>query len=329
MKKGIIDTIMIGFLLLSGIIIFIATVSDDLVVKNKLMNLKTVTDNTSLALAKHYIENENIENAEEVATNLLFNNELGTEVSDSITYTWDLISTPKTVTVTIPSYSQPTFWYKIIGKDSFELINVESKAEIVSVDPISTETITLAPLAINNCGREDDGDADNDLTLGNEIEFTFTTSDEFDNDDMYTFYGVDKDCSFPAGNSNFAHFKNLFAGGEVEYADYDIDDVDEDTEICLVETSFENPFTVDPMLLYNKLRDFPADYKMDILMFECESVSSLNMAENDLIVENILSIELAEVYSLTSETDDEGVTRNNLTIRAKIVSSSETVILKY
>ena len=313
MRNAVVGTIMLGLLLMSSVIVFVATVSDDMVVKDKITELKKITDNTALALGKHYIINENIVDAEIVGDALLDQTNVGAEVKDSLLYTWDLINEPNSITVTVPSYSQNTFWYKFLGKDTFLLENIESKAEIIVQDPIKDISETLAPLAINNCNRAD-------LVENAEIDFTFTTAPYYDNSHTDTFYAVDKDCSFPAGNSNFAHFKNLFGGGEVEYTTYDVSD---NEQACLVQTSFQNPLSVDPMQLYNQLRHFTLPYTMDILMFDCGTT------QNNLIISNILSVELKYLYPLVSGPDVDGQSTNILTITAKIVSSSKEIILKY
>ena len=364
MRKAIISTLMLGFLLLSGVLVFIATTSDDIVVKNKITKLKKITDNTALALAKHYNINGSTIDAENVADGLLDQSSIGMGIKDSVVYTWDFVNEPNSVTVTIPSYSQDTFWYKFLAKDSFLLENLESRAEIVVKGPFKDESTTLAPLAINNCNRDD-------LVENAEIDFTFTTAPYFNNNDKNTFYGVDKDCSFPAGNSNFAHFKNLFSGGEVEYTTCSVDDYgyeeeynnyvdnddhsgddddyvdnddhsgdddyvdnddhsgdddyvdNENQKACLVQTSFQNPLSVDPKQLYNQLKHFNLPYSMDILLFECGTT------QNDLKIKNMLSIELTNVHQLVPGPDVDGQSTNILKITAKVVSSSKEIVLEY
>jgi len=313
MKKAFINSMLLGLVLISSVIVFVATVADDLVVKNKITNLKKVTDNTALTLAKHYVINEDTPSAEVVANNLLEQTKLGVEVLDSIVYTWDFINEPNGVIVTVPSYSQDTFWYKFLGKDDFLLENIESKAEIIILSPISDTSETLAPLAINNCNR-------NDLIIGASIDFTFTTAPYYDNSHTDTFYAVDKDCSFPTGNSTFAHFKGLFSQGEVDFTTYDA--ADNETS-CLVSTSFQNPLSVDPMQLYNQLTHFTLPYRMDILMFDCGTTA------NDLIVSNVLSIQMQNLDALVAGPIVDGQSTNILTFTANIVSSSKKVILKY
>ena len=313
MKKAAISSLLLGLVLFSSVVIFVSTVADDMVVKNKITKLKEITDNTALALAKHYVLNENTISAQTIANSLLDQTKVGLEVKSSIVYTWDFVNEPNGVYVTVPSYSQETFWYKFLDKDEFLLENLESKSEIIIMDPISDSTEILAPLAINNCNRSD-------LILDAQIDFTFTTAPYYENADMDTFYPVDKDCSFPSGNSNFAHFKNLFGQGEVEYSVFDALSIEES---CLVETSFQNPLSVDPMQLYNQLSHFTLPYRMDILMFECGTTA------DNLIVENVLSIELEALPPLVAGPIVDGENTNILTISTKIVPSSQEVILKY
>ncbi|NQY93391.1 MAG: hypothetical protein HRT43_04430 [Campylobacteraceae bacterium] len=313
MKKAIITTLLLGFVILTALLVFVATVADDMVVRDKITRLKDITTTTALALAKHYVQNGSTQNAEIVGNGLLDLSTTGSEVKDSIVYTWDFVSDPNSITANIPSYSQATFWYQFMGKDAFVLENIESKAEIIVASPISDTSDSLAPLAINNCNR-------NDLILGAQIDFTYTSSPYYENSDTDTFYAVDKDCTFPAGNSNFAHFKNLFNQGEVEYSSYDESD---NEEACLVQTSFQNPLSVDPMQLYNKLTQFTLPYSMDILMFECGTTA------NDLIVTNVISIEINTLSPLVDGPIVDGQSTKILTFTANIVSSSEDVVLKY
>lgn len=314
MKKAIIHIMLLGGILLSAVIIFVATVGDDIVVKTKITALKKITENAALALAKHYVINESINDAETVGNDLIAQTTLGTEVVDSLVYTWDIVSEPKTVTVNLPTYDQTTFWYKFLDKGSFTLTNIESQAEIITSDPISDTSDTLAPLAINNCNRTD-------LVLDAEIDFTFTTSPYYENNDTNSFFAIDtEECGAPAGNSTFSHFKNLFDDDEVEFADFDASTVE---AACLVETSNANPLTVDPMQLYNNLISFTLPYQMDILMLDCGTTA------NDLIVSNVISIQIESLPAVVAGTTSDGFVTNELTISTRIIASSVDVMLEY
>ena len=314
MKKAVVSIMLLGGILLSAVIVFVATVGDDIVVKTKITALKKITENAALALAKHYVINESINDAETVGDDLIGQTTLGTEVVDSLVYTWDIVSEPKTVTVNLPTYDQNTFWYKFLDKGSFTLSNIESQAEIITADPISDTSNTLAPLAINNCNR-------NDLVLGAEIDFSFVTSPYYESNATNSFYAIDmEECGAPAGNSTFSHFKNLFNGGEVDFTDFDASAVE---AACLVETSNANPLTVDPMQLYNKLSAFTLPYQMDILMFDCGTTA------NNLIVSNVISIQIESLPALVAGTTSDGFITNELTISTRIISTSVDVMLKY
>ena len=314
MKKAIVSVMLLGGILLSAIIVFVATVADERVVHTKITSIKKITENAALAAAKHYVINENMINAESTSDNIIAQSTLGAEVVDSLLYNWDLVSDPNTVTVTLPTYSQDTFWYRLLDKESFTLENIESQAEIIVDNPISDTSNTLAPLAINNCGR-------NDLVADAQIDFSFTTSPYYDSADTSSFYAIDtEECGAPAGNSTFSHFKNLFGSGEIDFTDFDAESIE---AACLVETSNANPLTVDPMQLYNQLSSFTFPYQMDILMFDCGTTA------NDLIVTSVISVQIDSLPPLVAGTTSDGFVTNELTISTTIVGSAANVILKY
>ena len=130
MKDGFITGMLLGLFLLAGIWTFGVTVADDIVVHNKIQNLKKLTDHSALAAAKHYIINDDTADAETMVRNMLDKTELGSEVRDSITFEWDLVSDPRTVKSIITNYSQGTFWYRFLNKDNF-VLDAESMANII------------------------------------------------------------------------------------------------------------------------------------------------------------------------------------------------------
>lgn len=312
MKRGFVDIILLGFVLFAGAIALIGTLSDEIVVHNKMNDIKNLTTNTALAAAKHYMINEDTAQAETVANNILTQSKVGAEIVGSITYNWQLLTEPFYVDVSLSNYTQDTFWYRFFQKDSFTIPEIESRAQIVDGDPFKTDSDILAPLAINQCNR-------NDLTSENKIDFTFTVSDDYRDTALTEFFAVDPECNFPAGNSNFAHFKNLFNQSQVDYINYDIENA---SDSCLVQTSFQNPRSVDPMQLYNNLRKFNLPYEMDILMFDCGTTA------DSLIVSGILNIQLSNVYELVDGPVVSGENTKLLTIEATIGGVSE-VVLEY
>lgn len=311
MKKAFIDTILLGFVLLASIIALIGTVADEMIIHNKINDIKNLTTNTALAAAKYYNIAEDTDEAETVAKNILSQSKVGSEIVNDVTFSWQTAVEPNHVDVSLNNYSQDTFWYRFLKKEAFSIPKIESRAEIMIPDPFKDTSDTLAPLAINQCNR-------NDLISGNTIDFTFTVSEDYSDTSLDEFYGVDPECSFPAGNSNFAHFKNLFGQSEVDFVEFDMENT---SGSCLVQTSFQNPRTVDPMQLYNNLRKFDLPYEMDILLFDCGTTA------DTLIVNGILNIKLSNVYDLTSATVN-GENVNLLTIEATIGGTSE-IILKH
>lgn len=278
MKKAFIDQILLAFLLFSGVFILIATISDDTKVRNKYYNLKELTDNAVLSAAKHYIENEDTQSAETIALNIVSQTNLGLEVINDITFTWDLVSTPKNVIAAISDYDEPTFWYRLLNLDILNLGKIESKANII--EDIKERTSNFAPIAINECER-------NDLFDGNQLTFEFHSYTEFNNFDTKAFYGVTEKCSEPHGNSFFADYKNIYNNPSFdEYDNTFLTDVEIDVHndvLCLPQTDFENPDTVDSKQFYDKLKRFPVGSRLEIALLDCDSEAA-NINVNNLVI---------------------------------------------
>ncbi|MEA3553640.1 MAG: hypothetical protein U9R39_04440, partial [Campylobacterota bacterium] len=137
--------------MISSIVVFLSTTSDDIVWKNKYFNLKKITDSTALALSKSYNINQYELNpvtiAEDVANNILDNSNLGSDASDYMTYSWcfkgdvgctvstDCSTNPECggiVSAIITNYQHDNFWYKFLGKDQFVFEEIKSTAQILS-----------------------------------------------------------------------------------------------------------------------------------------------------------------------------------------------------
>jgi len=135
MKKAFVDQILLGFVLLSGVILLVGTVTDEKLATNKVFNLKEITSNTTRILAKHYMYNESIEDAQAVANDLLSTTTLGQDIlaQDVITYTWTDTTAngqPDVITTTIEGYAQENFWYKFMNKTSFVIPQINSSAYV-------------------------------------------------------------------------------------------------------------------------------------------------------------------------------------------------------
>lgn len=264
MKKAIIDQIMLGFLLFSILIIIGATISDNMQARDKYYNLKKITDNSVLTLAKYYVTvNEDIDEAKDINYDMLSETSLGNEVKDTIDIQFhpDDVN-PTSVTATITGYKEDTFWFKFLDLDFFTL-KAESKASITIIDtnlPTSTYSAGLAPFAIN----------DRDFTIGDLIDMEYALTADWAYSDKNTFYPVitncDCDCSFilsnnfdfsslgfdvdscnssssgctTHGQSEFRHYtqdiKNIYDSEQ----SIDFVDGETDTPICLVGTYLGN-----------------------------------------------------------------------------------------
>ena len=86
---------------------------------------------------------------------------------------------------------------------------------------------------------------------------------------------------------------------------------------CLVDTSFEQPASVDPMQLYNSLKHFDYPYGMDMLTFDCGT------DKDNLEIASILSVTILETPTLTAGPKIDGKKSNILTIKVLIGKESE------
>ena len=263
MKKAFIDQVFLGLFLFVTLMGIGATISDNMEARDKYYNLKKITDNAVLTLAKYYVNvEENSLAAENVHQDMLSETPLGNEVKGKIVYKWDFTSKPNSVTATISNYKQETFWFKFFGLASFDL-NAESKATITSVDtnkPTSTYSGGIAPFAVN----------DQAFKIGNTFDITYNLSANLKYSDKNSFYPVvtncDCDCSFILSSKfDFSTLgydtkscNSTSAGctthGESEFGNYSklIDDVyyshhsinfengTSDTPICLLGTYLGN-----------------------------------------------------------------------------------------
>jgi len=291
MKKAFIDQILLGLLVFSILIILGATISDDTEARNKYYKLKKYTDNAALSAAKYYTYVDNdTDDSEKIANDMLDQTAIGKEIKNSLVYTWDFTSTPNTLTVSLPSYKQDTFWYKFIDLDSLQLKS-QSVAQIIPGGDI-TETADLTPFGINGCDESH-------LTEGTEITFDLRGHDGYTDTDYGEFYGIDvgDGCS-PSGNSNWAHFKNLIKWFYVEDGFLKNDD-------SLLETDYTTPFCVptvsklsmeqdnDPKQISQSFANLENSYdlvgvQMDMVLFECGSTA------DNLVFKKFIKVEFLE-----------------------------------
>ncbi len=266
MKKAFIDQILLGLFLFVALIGLGATISDNMQARDKYYNLKKVTDNAVLTLAKYYVKiEESTFNAEAVHQDMLLETKLGQEIKDTIVYSWDFVSEPNTVTATISNYQEDTFWLKFLDLD-FLTLNVESRATITSVDlptPTSDYSAGLAPFAIN----------DRTFNIGDAIEMNYSLTADWEYSDKDTFYPVitdcDCDCSFAlsnkfdfsdlgfdvdscdsslpgcstSGQSEFSHYSNMLSDIYDSSQSINFENGKTETPICLLGTYLGNDYS--------------------------------------------------------------------------------------
>lgn len=272
-KKAIIDQVLLILFLFFALLALGATISDNMEARDKYYNLKKVTDNSALTLAKYYNttleystteEEEKIKSeASDINYDMLKETTLGNQVKDVITYTWSLDTDPKTVTATISNYTHQTFWLKLIGMKTLD-VNVESIVKLENINMSSG----FAPFAINDRPEFDDldtyGESLKDITLNYSLTADWLFNDK---DTFYPIYvDCDCDCQFMLSKkfefTNFGETVSTCAEGESsctthgesEFKDYtkdiiniyeselsiDFDNDEVDTPLCLLGTYLGN-----------------------------------------------------------------------------------------
>ena len=85
MKKAFIDQIMLGLFLISSVIVFVATVSDEAKARSKYTDLKHIVQTAALSSSKYYTNvNNDTEEAQNIALGIIENSRLGIEVKDDM-----------------------------------------------------------------------------------------------------------------------------------------------------------------------------------------------------------------------------------------------------
>ena len=124
MKKAIIDQLFLGFLLLMGIVTFVATVNDETSTRNYIYDLKALTKASAKAMATYYADNIDMCTAQTITTDILNQQKLGTETLSEglVSYKWwdsNGDGEPDQVTASIAAHPFDTFWYRFFDKDDF------------------------------------------------------------------------------------------------------------------------------------------------------------------------------------------------------------------
>jgi len=144
-KKAFIDQIMMVFFLFATLIVFAATITDEFVARNKALKLQEIAKNSTRALAKSYMYNEDMSESQNINNEILGETKLGNELLSKglIDYVWRDTTgdgEPNVVTTTISGYVQDNFWFKLLDLDSFSLPEVnwteyvtKDQSDIISI----------------------------------------------------------------------------------------------------------------------------------------------------------------------------------------------------
>lgn len=281
MKKAFIDKILLGFFLLSSVVVFVATVSDELEARNKYTQLKHIVQTATLSASKYYInENRDVSESQNIAIGIIEKSPLGNEVKDRIEFTWDFASDPNNVKAKIENYQQDMFWYKLLGWDSYTFDKIEAKANIIVIPldelPVLDEVSNFMPFAINECGQDATS-----LVPGSSLSFIYKPYDIYTSNESTGFYGLrssepDRD----GAQDDFAHFKN-----EV----FDFNRID--TPQYLVNSnldSIENDASQLSSTLEVKKFDEPLN--ISIALIDCSST------KDNIVISNLIDVDMTDIY---------------------------------
>ncbi|WP_321313964.1 Ig-like domain-containing protein [Halarcobacter sp.] len=142
MRKAFIDQMFFGFLLLMGVVFFVATVSDETIIRNKMEDLQSLARASSHSISEYYALQMDMCTAQDINNNILRQTNLGNFLLNNglVNYTW-LDTTgdlqPDTIRTTFGAYDYQTFWYKFMDKDSF------------TIGPFSAQEGVTTPLNVN------------------------------------------------------------------------------------------------------------------------------------------------------------------------------------
>ena len=307
LKNAFIDKIMIGFVLISSILAFVATVSDELKVRNKHKNLKKIVQTVVLSSSKYYISEDNAttEEAEDIALGIVSASQLGSILvqNNDIDITWYLDDDPQNVIASISNYEESMFWYELFGWEKFKFDKIEAKANIIlnPLDelPVIDETDEFMPFAINECGQGDS------IMPGDNLSFIYKAYEQYESNESLGFYGLDSTLADGDNQSAFAEFKNnvdkLFGGDPSSYNRLT-------TQQYLVNSEYDsdestNPINNDASQLASSLEVHKFDDPLDITvaLIDCSST------KDNIIISNLIQVSMTNIYCGDKATSDSNI----------------------
>lgn len=148
MKKAIIEQFLLGFVLISASLLFVATVGDEISARNKANNIQKLALQTAKTMAIGYNQTSNMCWARSQAQNILLQSSLGRELLElernnpnNFTYEYyDFLpfnadgsrgdNQPDQVRVSVSNYNHQNFWYRLFDKNSFTLPAINSQLTV-------------------------------------------------------------------------------------------------------------------------------------------------------------------------------------------------------
>jgi|GEM_PF-6068097 len=145
MKKAVLEQIMLGFVLLTTLALFVATIQDERNTRDRIYDLKEIARTASKTMASHYSNQIDMCQAQQIAINILNQTPTGRYLINNnlIAFQWkDLLpdfdrdgigddGEADTITTTILAHPYETFWYKFFDKDSFTIGPVSATEQVV------------------------------------------------------------------------------------------------------------------------------------------------------------------------------------------------------
>ncbi|MEA3289162.1 MAG: hypothetical protein U9Q04_03175 [Campylobacterota bacterium] len=328
-KRAYVETILLGFILGIGLLIFVSSSADDIVWHNKLSNLNKIAHSTSHTLAqvfdKDIYDTDGLydakvsakDTAEIKANSILSSTKLGADLIDNnyISYGWcfkdpdggdnynlddgsicDLTTSCESnadckgeVVVVIENYVHNNFWYRFLGQKSFTFKHIEAKRQLHH----PYEVNDFFPLVVNGCGEDY-----NITEPAVDHEHILRPYDEYLDTDLVGIYGV-YDPS--GGDSSFAHLKTVMDS----VLSGDINEFDINDSVLKVATSnigpainsFDNNVKMIGGQVFG-IGDFTGA-NMSIIVADCGSTA------DNIIMKKVISVHVSDIYcNKTVASDD-------------------------
>lgn len=212
-RNALIDVILMGFFLISTLVILVATVTDESKARNKFNELKKVVQTTALSAAKRFNElGEEVLVAQSGALAQIQKDPLGNEIKDNLIWQWQLETKPYYVKVELNNYEEDLFWYRLLNMATFNFQTISAKVNIQQVPWDHTDN--FGAMLINGCNK--------DYEIGDTFTLLLNAYDMYADTDLNSFYAL---APPGGGQSSFTTYKNMISKFQDEQGVYfEVDD---------------------------------------------------------------------------------------------------------